>query len=284
MAANGTSYGFSYGGGLYAQIADPHAGAYGTIAYGVNSQGEVVGIYWDASNVEHGFLLNGGQYTNVDDPSGYNGAAYGINDSGQIVGGYNVYSSQGYDGQGVGCLRNPGGQYYTVNYPSAVTDADCGITSAGQIVGNYAVVSSSVYFFVYHSYLATWSFSPSSNSSSGTVGNDGTSATSAQAGPQLAAGGLAPALFGSVLAVSPPAPALNAEATALTRLPVPASPTTLVGPGLMSITVPQGQTSSTVRAAVSADIDVNALDQLFANLHAPLGATPSDVPTMEHLN
>jgi hypothetical protein len=77
FTANGTEYGYVYasGNGLFGQIADPHAGPLGTAAYGINSQDYVVGEYWDANQVCHAYLLNGGQYTTIDDPLGtYNDA------------------------------------------------------------------------------------------------------------------------------------------------------------------------------------------------------------------
>jgi hypothetical protein len=240
-----------------------------------------VGTYWDASNVAHGFLLNGGQYTNVDDPSGTNDAAFGINDSGQIVGGYNVYFVQGYYGQGVGCLRNPGGQYFDVNYPSAATDADCGINNAGKIVGDYAVVSYNVPFFVFHSYLATWLFSPASNTSARNVENDSPSATSAQPGPQLAAGGLTPNVFGSVLAVFPPPRSVNAGAMVLKPLGIPPLPGTLVpASSVGSIQLQAGHTSSVVPQLVRATGSQAAIDQLFANFQAPLVSALCDDSAM----
>jgi hypothetical protein len=60
-----------------------------TRAFGINDMGQIVGDYQNAS--AHGFLLSGGVYTPLDDPSATPDTptgtlARGINDFGQIVG------------------------------------------------------------------------------------------------------------------------------------------------------------------------------------------------------
>ena len=69
--------------------------AAGTITTGINARGEIVGIYFDASFNEHGFLLKDGRFTTVDVPGklvGVSGKmqteANGINPEGDIVGDY----------------------------------------------------------------------------------------------------------------------------------------------------------------------------------------------------
>ena len=47
----------------------------------------VVGAYMDASGLTHGFILNDGHLTSVDDPEGVGTTTInGVNDRGQIVG------------------------------------------------------------------------------------------------------------------------------------------------------------------------------------------------------
>src|SRR5262249_57358969 len=53
-------------------------------AKGINASGRMVGRYFDGNSL-HGFLLNNGTYTTLDDPVGPT-QAFGINDAGQIVG------------------------------------------------------------------------------------------------------------------------------------------------------------------------------------------------------
>src|SRR5262245_2685714 len=70
----------------YTTIDDPLA-TLGTVASGINDMGQIVGAYRDGSG-GHGFLLSGGTYTALNDPSGFDTTAIGINASGQIVGSY----------------------------------------------------------------------------------------------------------------------------------------------------------------------------------------------------
>jgi hypothetical protein len=53
-----------------------------------NAADEVVGLYVDASIVEHGFILNGGVYTQLDPPQSTSTIAFGVNDAGTISGSY----------------------------------------------------------------------------------------------------------------------------------------------------------------------------------------------------
>jgi probable HAF family extracellular repeat protein len=69
----------------FTTLDDPSGG---TEAYGINDFGQIVGLYFDASNHAHGFLYTGGTFTTLDDPSATSTLAQGINDNGQIVGLY----------------------------------------------------------------------------------------------------------------------------------------------------------------------------------------------------
>lgn len=66
-----------------------------TLATGIGSRGDIVGIYGDASFDEHGFLLSHGNFTTIDVPGALVGVsgilqteANGINPAGDIVGDY----------------------------------------------------------------------------------------------------------------------------------------------------------------------------------------------------
>src|SRR5581483_1774997 len=69
--------------GTYTQIDYP--GATTTWALGINSAGDIVGLYYDSSQNAHGFLLSGGVFTSIDYPGGPS-YLVGINDLGQAVG------------------------------------------------------------------------------------------------------------------------------------------------------------------------------------------------------
>src|SRR5437660_504131 len=56
------------------------------IALGINASGQIVGSYYDAAYIHHGFLYDQGGYTTLDVPDSNYTHASGINASGQIVG------------------------------------------------------------------------------------------------------------------------------------------------------------------------------------------------------
>jgi uncharacterized membrane protein len=60
----------------------------GTVAFGINDPGQVVGDYVDTKTVRHGFLLSQGVYTTLDFPGASLTVAEGINNAGVIVGVY----------------------------------------------------------------------------------------------------------------------------------------------------------------------------------------------------
>jgi probable HAF family extracellular repeat protein len=78
----------------YTTLDDPLAIG-GTGAWGINSTGQIVGLFRNFGGT-HGFLYSGGTYTSIDDPfaTGFT-AALGINNLGQIVGQYNDATSHG---------------------------------------------------------------------------------------------------------------------------------------------------------------------------------------------
>jgi probable HAF family extracellular repeat protein len=64
-------------------------GSIQTNANGINSRGQIVGFYTDASSgTSHGFLDDNGTVTTLDFPGAINNVAFGINKDGKIVGGY----------------------------------------------------------------------------------------------------------------------------------------------------------------------------------------------------
>ena len=77
------------------QTIDPPGSTY-TIAQSINSNGQIVGFYYDSQltsgQIEHGFLDNNGIYTTIDPPGSIYTDATDINSLGQIVGVYNTAS------------------------------------------------------------------------------------------------------------------------------------------------------------------------------------------------
>jgi probable HAF family extracellular repeat protein len=90
---NQTEHGYLLSGSTFTTIDPP--GAHGTQAEGINTAGDIVGLYfadppfqngWSAQ--VHGFLLHAGVFTNIDFPGAADTEAWRINDAGQILGRY----------------------------------------------------------------------------------------------------------------------------------------------------------------------------------------------------
>ncbi len=102
----------------------------GTVAFGINDAGQIVGDYIDAGGTFRGFLLSGGVYTPIDMPGAIATLPLGINDAGQIVGQYPT-------GSGSGGFLLSGGVYTPIAVPGAIAATARGINASGQIVGDY---------------------------------------------------------------------------------------------------------------------------------------------------
>jgi hypothetical protein len=77
-------------GKTFKNIDNPSAkGGLGTIVHTPNNKGDIDGTYYDSASNEHGWLLHGGKYYDVEDPNGPNvSRADGLNDKLEIVGRY----------------------------------------------------------------------------------------------------------------------------------------------------------------------------------------------------
>ncbi len=175
---SGGVMGFLYEDGKYVDIPGPKS-SIGSVAQGINDNGDIVGQYADTRGT-HGFLLTKGKYTTLDVPGNFGGTvATGINDKGFIV----VYwgdtkssiESSIYDpktktfkkinvpgatltaawdidnagdvvyewigGATHGALLH-GSHYYKFDYPKSIGTRAIGINDHGMIVGAYQDVSS----------------------------------------------------------------------------------------------------------------------------------------------
>jgi len=106
-------------------------GSVDTRPFGINSSGEVVGLYTTADGKTHGFLLSEGGYTTIDFAGALRTNALAINDDGQLVGRYDIGTvAHGY------LLSD--GVFTTIDYPGAagftvLTDID----PEGRMAGRY---------------------------------------------------------------------------------------------------------------------------------------------------
>jgi probable HAF family extracellular repeat protein len=156
FSGGSVDHGFIYSDGVYTTLEHPLQGTdpsvqspIGTTAFGINASGQIVGYFYDATGLAHGYLYDNGTYTTLDDPLGTDGTfALDINDAGQIVGQYfdNMHGQHGF--------LYSGGNYTTIdafgitNNNSTAT----GINNAGNIVGGYSQLTSPYYE---HSFVAT---------------------------------------------------------------------------------------------------------------------------------
>lgn len=103
-----------------------------TTAFGINSEGDIVGGYKDAQGAHHGFLLHGGTFTSIDYPGAISTDARGINPDGDIVGSY-TNSPGGPPNIHGYLLRN--GEFSEVQFPGHLGTIAQRISPEGTIVG-----------------------------------------------------------------------------------------------------------------------------------------------------
>jgi uncharacterized membrane protein len=141
--ANGKSVGFLYRKGKFTDIPGP-AGATASYADAINDKGEIVGTYYDSSNVAHGFLLKGiksKNYKTLDVPGATGSHAPGINDNGWIV----LYWKDSKGAFESSITKNHGKTYKTINVPGASGGSVAvSIDSAGDVGYQWAKSGSTV--------------------------------------------------------------------------------------------------------------------------------------------
>ena len=112
---------------------------------GLNNAGTVVGGYYDAANVLHGFVrAPNGVYTTIDVAGADATIPSGINDAGWIVGEYDK------GGTAYAYVRDPDGNVSTLSVPGATFTSGTAINALGEVVGQYCDAAN-----VCHGFLAT---------------------------------------------------------------------------------------------------------------------------------
>ncbi len=139
----GGVFAFTLKGGLYQQLSIPNSAA--VEATGINTSGEIVGIYEDLSSVQHGFLKNGATVTNVDIGLGGTTEPFDINDSGEIVGTFidSAFVSHGF------YSLDGGVTFALFDGPSAQSTLAAGVNLSGTIVGGWTDASGNQHAFKY---------------------------------------------------------------------------------------------------------------------------------------
>jgi len=116
----------------YSFFAVPDAAQYSTYADAINDKGQIVGTFFDANGVAHGFIKEGETYTSLDVPGAMYTYSYGLNNSGAAVGWFGNLS-----GWAEGFVRTSDGVFTVVDFPGALETEIGGINERGDICGTW---------------------------------------------------------------------------------------------------------------------------------------------------
>ena len=122
---------FAADSGRFTQIDYP--GASLTQAWGINSRGDIVGLYTGADKNNHGFLLNGGHLTAIDYPGAAVTLLNAVNPQGEIVGEFGQTATSPHRAFKLGI----DGVFTAYDLPGAVSTTFGGINARGDISGIY---------------------------------------------------------------------------------------------------------------------------------------------------
>ena len=102
-----------------------------TRANGINARGDVVGLYFDADDIGHGYLLRKGVFSTIDFPGASLTAPFALSARGDIAGRF-------VDANGIdhGFLLSDG-KFTQIDYPGAAGTWARGINNAGDIGGSH---------------------------------------------------------------------------------------------------------------------------------------------------
>ena len=107
----------------------PFPGTLGTVVFGINPAGDLVGSYLDEANKTHGFLRHGGSITKIDVTGATLTACRGINAKGEIVGRFDSH----------GFLRRVDGSVEIIDFPGAKSTVVAAINPQADIVGRFVM-------------------------------------------------------------------------------------------------------------------------------------------------
>src|SRR5438105_13500483 len=67
-----------------------YPGATSTTPWGINTRGDIAGLFVSSDKSTHGFLLSAGQYSPIDFPGATGTRVYGLNADGDLAGAYTL--------------------------------------------------------------------------------------------------------------------------------------------------------------------------------------------------
>jgi probable HAF family extracellular repeat protein len=108
-----------------------YPGATATVANDINDSGLIVGTYYSAGGVSHGFLYDGGSYVTIDHPDGDWSEVTGINCHGDIVG----YYGRNTESFSHGFRRTAGGTFTSIDLLGQWNTMPQGINMSGVVAG-----------------------------------------------------------------------------------------------------------------------------------------------------
>jgi len=121
------------GGPLYRFRSVDVPGAVGTTANGIAGNGDVVGVFTDSSNRQHGFRLSREEFTIIDYPGAVLTAARGIAPNGDIVGSYRFPGEPAVNLHGF--LRSKDGVFTPLDYRGSTSTIAQRILPGGEVLG-----------------------------------------------------------------------------------------------------------------------------------------------------
>jgi probable HAF family extracellular repeat protein len=122
-----------------------YPGASSTLAWGINSRGDIAGYYTGADNNSHGFLMNGGHYAAIDYPGAAVTLVEGINPQGDMVGEFGTTATSPHRA----FLLGADGTYTPFDFPGAATTSFAGINARGDIAGQYTLADGNRHTFLW---------------------------------------------------------------------------------------------------------------------------------------
>ncbi len=142
LALGGGKHGFIRSGDGNLTLLDVPWTQRNTYMGGINESGTAVGAFRDDNRRYHGFLMQGGSFTEINIPAALDTYIGGINQSGQIVGAFRNSMSLFH-----GFLKDSNG-FTFVDVPDAMMTAAIGINDSGQVVGSYIDLTLHAHGFV----------------------------------------------------------------------------------------------------------------------------------------
>lgn len=108
-------------------------GAVATTAFGIAGNREIVGVFTDANNRQHGFRLKRGEFTTIDYPGAILTAVRGIAPNGDIVGTYRMAGEPNVNFHGF--LLSHDGAWTRLDYRGRISTIAQRILPGGEVLG-----------------------------------------------------------------------------------------------------------------------------------------------------